>query len=374
MKNGMESTLETPGLLALDSAVKEALNTTDKIKELKKKLVDIEKVRTKSVEAKNPVWDELKESITSRLDTLSNNNALNMYLSESAEIVEAYKELLNRPVKMSFMGPIETSSTEKQDLFNKYSAIYKKYTKQIPALKPLKFVSPPQNKVLPKECMSESCDSTTFRTINETVVCDKCSRVQVAPVSTTSYADIDRINVSTRYLYDRKVHFRDCVLQFQGRQNVTIDKSVYEKLENEFDKHHLLQGDKNTPVNIRFSKITKEHILMFLKELKLSKHYENVQLIHFNLTGKTPPDISHLEGVLLSDFEQLTVLYDDLYRDDSRKNFINTQYTLFQLLKRHKYPCEPSDFSIIKTSERRDWHHRVCKNLFSKLNWNFTAV
>ena len=55
MKNGMESTLETPGLLALDSAVKEALNTTDKIKELKKKLVDIEKVRTKSVEAKNAI-------------------------------------------------------------------------------------------------------------------------------------------------------------------------------------------------------------------------------------------------------------------------------------------------------------------------------
>lgn len=113
---------------------------------------------------------------------------------------------------------------------------------------------------------------------------------------------------------------------------------------------------------------------MFLKELRLSKHYENVQLIHFNLTGKPPPDISRLEGVLLSDFEQLTMLYDEVYRYEPRKNFINTQYTLFQLLKRHKYPCNVSDFSIIKTSERRDWHHRVCKNLFSKLNWNFTAV
>ena len=218
MKNGMESTLETPGLLSLDSAVKEALNTTGKIKELKNKLVDIEKVRKKSVDAKNPVWDKLKESITSHLETLSSKNTLNMYLSESAEIVEAYKELLNLPVKMSFMGPVETSSTEKEDLFKKYSEIYKKYMKQIPALKPLKFAFP-ENKVLLKECTSESCDSTTFRTINETVVCDKCSRVQIAPVSTTSYADIDRINVSTRYLYDRKVHFRDCVLQFQARQN-----------------------------------------------------------------------------------------------------------------------------------------------------------
>jgi hypothetical protein len=365
----MNSMRETPGMLALDAAVKESLSTRTKIQELKQRLEDLDNVQKKSVESSNVVWDKLKADIISQLAELKNNEALNMYLSESAELVEEYKKILSRPVRMSFMGPVEVSSTEKNDIFQKYSTIYNKYMHSRNLVSKVSVV--PEKEMT---CARESCDSTAFRTINETVVCDKCSTVQAASVSTTSYADIDRINVSTRYLYDRKVHFRDCVLQFQGRQNVTIDKSVYDELEIAFDKHHLLVGDDNTPVNIRFSKITKEHILMFLKELKLSKHYENVQLIHFNLTGKTPPDISHLEGVLLSDFEQLTVLYDEMYRDDSRKNFINTQYTLFQLLKRHKYPCEPSEFSIIKTSERRDWHHRVCKNLFSKLNWNFTAV
>lgn len=276
---------------------------------------------------------------------------------------------------MSFMGPVKVSSNDKSKLENAYSNIYEKYHKFTHStLSDVVKKKENANDESTPECTTKGCNSIDFKTINETVVCDQCSCVQASTISTTSYADIDRINVSTRYLYDRKVHFRDCILQFQGRQNVTIDKSVYDNLEIEFDRHHLLVGDKNTPVYIRFSKITKEHISMFLKELRLSKHYENVQLIHFNLTGKQPPDISRLEGVLISDFEQLTMLYDEVYMYESRKNFINTQYVLFQLLKRHKYPCNVSDFSIIKTSERRAWHHRVCKNLFSKLNWNFTAV
>jgi hypothetical protein len=368
---------ETPGLTAnvisLDAAMRNALETSSELKALKDKLKQMKKAQSKSAEPDNQAWTQAIQNIKDKIKETSTNSRLRMYLVESAELVDTYKKILKQPIKMSFMGPVKASSNEKDILEQKYMKIYEKYKQYAPNLEKIvqKNKSLEANKPV---CLTPECDSVEFKTVNETLVCEKCSCVQASIASTTSYADIDRINVSSRYLYDRKVHFRDCILQFQGRQNVTIDKSVYDSLENEFDRHHLLIGDKNTPVHIRFSKITKEHISMFLKELRLSKHYENVQLIHFNLTGKPPPDISRLEGVLLSDFEQLTMLYDEVYRYEPRKNFINTQYTLFQLLKRHKYPCDVSDFSIIKTSERRDWHHRVCKNLFSKLNWNFTAV
>jgi hypothetical protein len=369
----------TPGLeenvVSLDRSVKIALgSSSNNAQQLRKQMQSIEETRLSSVDPDNYIWESVRSSINDKLNNIETNNVLMMYLSESAEIVESYKNALKKPVKMSFMGPIVEHGCKKKELKRKYLEIYSKYAKFSPDLNPIVTEEVSDNNDDTLRCSTPGCDGTDFKQLNETMVCDKCSRVHSSPVSTTSYADIDRINVSSRYLYDRKVHFRDCVLQFQGRQNVTIDKSVYDALECEFDKHHLLVGDKNTPSHIRFSKIKKEHILMFLKELRLSKHYENVQLIHFNLTGQSPPDISHLEGALLSDFEQLTALYDELYRNDTRKNFINTQYTLFQLLKRHKHPCTASDFSIIKTSERRDWHHRVCKNLFSKLNWNFTSV
>jgi hypothetical protein len=100
-------------------------------------------------------------------------------------------------------------------------------------------------------------------------------------------------------MYDRKIHFRDCINQYQGKQNCKIDDKIFEDLENEFEKHYLLVD--STQKEIKFSKITKQHILLFLKELKYSKHYENLHLIYHHLTNKSLDDISHLENKLLAD-------------------------------------------------------------------------
>jgi len=99
-------------------------------------------------------------------------------------------------------------------------------------------------------------------------------------------------------------------------------------------------------------------------------------LIQYILSGKKPDDISNLEPNLLDDFDVLTNAYDQKYRKTQlidRKNFINTQYVLFQLLRRHKYPCKRSDFNILKTIDRKSFHDDVCKTLFEQLGWNFTA-
>ena len=268
---------ETPGLISdvisLDNSMRAALSASEEVEGLKKRLEDMKKIQSRSVDPNNDAWKNAMQKVEEEITKLSHNSTLHMYLVESAEIVHKYKKVLSQPVKMSFMGPAKVSSNEKSKLEDAYSTIYEKYHKFVHSML-ADVVKKKTNATAESisECTTNGCDSTDFKTINETVVCDKCSCVQASTISTTSYADIDRINVSTRYLYDRKVHFRDCILQFQGRQNVTIDKSVYDNLETEFDRHHLLVGDKNTPVHIRFSKITNEHISMFVKELRLSWH------------------------------------------------------------------------------------------------------
>jgi hypothetical protein len=175
-------------------------------------------------------------------------------------------------------------------------------------------------------------------------------------------------------LYDRKIHFRDCINQYQGKQNSTINQKVYDDLEKQFELHHLLVGDKSTPKNIRFSNIKKEHISIFLKELEYTKHYENINLIHYNITGNKPDDIGYLEDKLLEDFDILTELYDKKFKHIDRKNFINTQYVLYQLLLRHKHPCNKNDFSILKTIDRKTFHDDIMKDLFIDLGWNFQEI
>lgn len=226
--------------------------------------------------------------------------------------------------------------------------------------------------------MKDGCDHENYILSNDGMyVCEKCGLTpdQNHINSTISFKDINRVNLASKYLYDRVTHFKDCMNQFQGKQNCTIDKKVYEDLIEQFLAHDLIPKDYDKlPREIAFSNISKEHIMLFLKECGHTKHYEDVVLIHFVLTGTQPPDITALENQLLHDFDQLTTLYDKKYRQQDRKNFINTQYVLFQLLKRHKFPCKKEDFNILKTIDRKFYHDDICKSLFEELDWNFNPT
>ena len=91
------------------------------------------------------------------------------------------------------------------------------------------------------------------------------------------------------------------------------------------------------------------------------------------MTGKKPDDISYLEDKLLDDFDTLTELYDRKFKNKpgfSRKNFINTQYVLYQFLLRYRHPCKKDDFTILKTVDRKSFHDDVAKKCFEELGWN----
>jgi hypothetical protein len=208
------------------------------------------------------------------------------------------------------------------------------------------------------------------------ITCESCGVTsEFSKGSVICYKDIDRVNITSKYQYDRITHFKDCINQFQGKQNSTIDKKVYEDLLFQFRQHDLIPDNwEDLPKDEAFALISKEHILLFLKETNHTKHYEDIVLIHHNLTGIIPPDLSHIENKLLQDFDALTNLYDRKYRNLERKNFINTQYVLFQLLRRHKFPCKKEDFNILKTVDRKYYHDDITRSLFEELGYNFTAT
>lgn len=301
-----------------------------------------------------------------KIKKIENKEDLNFYLIESAEIIEEYREKLKKPIKLFFCGKIkDTKSNNNSNLVKKYLEIAQKYF-NIYLKSEEKFFS---------ICCDVCGNKKDFATEENAYICVNCGSQQELIQHITSYKDSDRVNISTKYTYDRKVHFRDCINQYQGKQNCSIDQKVYNQLEDIFEKHHLLCGDKISKREIRFSKITKEHVLMFLKELSLPKHYENVTLIHYNITGKKPDDISYLEDKLLLDFDILVETYDKFFKNRvDRVNFISTQYVLYQLLQRHKHPCKKEDFVILKTMDRKWFHDSVCRELFDLLGWNFTPI
>lgn len=348
-------------LFQFDEELKQLSTFKNRLNELEKTL-QTKKISYKSKREIEQNIIELKHIIYK----LEKKQEKNFYISETVSLLQQYEQILKTPIKMSFMGSVnDKESKQKQDIIRKFLMIASKHIKLDINLNIEK-----KEKVHCKNCSSKKLfqDDSSY-------ICMDCSCQEDFLQNTSSYKDSDRINISQKYTYDRKVHFRDCMNQYQGKQNCTIDQKVYDDLENILERHNMLKGDKSTPKQIRFGNITKENILTFLKVLGYSKHYENVILIHYNLTGKKPDDISHLEDKLMVDFDTLVETYDKQFKNKvERVNFISIQYVLYQLLQKHKHPCKKEDFVILKTIDRKAFHDNVMKRLCDVLGWNFVPL
>ena len=350
-------------ILAIDTNIRKSLDEEfGKLQDHKERLLQIEdslrneylvsRIRTRLESAR----DELMRYIA-QLETKEN---LHFYVMETLQYIEQYKDILKTPIKVNFMGKLGNDDRKKRSVVNQYLKVASKY---------VDIDIRPTN---PQRVSCHNCGNKKDFEIIETntYVCTRCYATQIVVKYNSSYNDIDRVNISSKYMYDPKIHFRDCIKQYQGKQNCTIPAKVYEELEQEFSRHHLLCGDEDTPREERFVNVTKNHIMMFLKELGYSKHYENVHLIHYTITGKKPDDISHIEDQLLDDFDQLIDLYHKRFKHIKRKNFINTQYVLYQLIRRHRHECNKEEFIILKTIDRKFFHDEICKVLFEEKGWN----
>ncbi len=292
-------------------------------------------------------------------------NTLDFYVLTITPILDEYRRELKKPVYISFMGEeIKPDETQKKILTSQFLNIAKKYLPNV--------VESIQIDIT----YCSNCQKSTMEPISNNVcVCSICGLNQEITQSMFSYKDSDRINSTPKYTYDRRIHFRDTINQFQGKQHSTISPTVYEKLYEQIQLHNL--ENKGETREEKYKNVTKWHISNFLKIIDNAKHYEDLNLIYHNITGARLDDISHLEEVLIQDFDILNELYDQVFIKTkilARKNFLNTQYILYQLLKRHKYPCEKTNFNLMKTNELKAFHDSVCSELCQQLGWNFSPV
>jgi Zn finger protein HypA/HybF involved in hydrogenase expression len=351
-------------IISIDNDIKKKITDNEnKIHELRdevkilKNVINNKNINIRVKTNLQKIYDDKVDIIKS----IETSSILSMYICETTELLTEYKKLLSIPREVSFMGKQSSSNKTQNETIKKFLKIASKYDN-------IKILfSPTKTQCVCKNCLNKS----NFIIIDSDMyVCNVCFSQQSIMIHNSTYTDVDRVNISSIYKYERSVHFRDCIKQYQGKQNCTIPDKLYQDLEKELENHHLLIGNSDTPRHIRFSKVTKKNILMFLKELGYSNHYENIHLIHYKITDIKPDDIGHLEESLMNDFETLSALYYKKFKDINRKNFINSQYVLYQLLLKHKHQCNEEDFGVLKTIDRKLFHDDICKTLFEELGWN----
>lgn len=321
-----------------------------------------------SIKNSNNISDKKKKELKLKINILNqkindieNDILMAEYICISTPVLEKYKKLIYTPVKVSFFNNSNIKNindSDKNEIIEEFYEIAKKYI-------PIKIYK----KETPERYVCNCGNQNNYTESQNKIICNECSNVHSIQSIQTSFKDIDRVNLSQKYKYKKKVHFRDTVNQYQGKQNKKINPDIFSILEQQFLIHNLvnLEGKSH---NEKYSNITKEHIYMFLFETNNSNYYEDINMIHTYFTGIPCPDISDIEHLLYEDFDKVVDAYESLENID-RIHFLNGQYILYQLLRRRKIKVKESDFDILKTRERLVEHDDIYQKICTKLEWTF---
>lgn len=307
------------------------------------------------------------------------------YLLQVRDILRDYIKILGEKVRFSFLSNVQPDDSKRRETIYRYITIAKDYVHDQPISRLINEVlnlyrpidaPPPSDSsessststdaistiAMPNSQGCFYCGGELIKQEDLQFVCVKCGSIQNTLANITSYQEDSRINSTSRYLYQRRGHFRDTIKKWQGKQNTTIPDWVYDSIRSKMQSYNLPP-----------SKLTKEHLAIFLKGDPLNEYAEDIVLIHHVITGSKPPDISHLEPALEALYAEIEPVYDRLKPDD-RSNFINGQYTLYRLLERLKYPCNVDDFVTLKTRDRLIDHEVVWKKICDDRCWTYIPL
>jgi len=274
------------------------------------------------------------------------------YIYQTSDLLDEYRRLISQNQTRSFVRSTTTKDTNihnKTHIIQNYLRIARKYID----------IGMMYHKTSKMVCL---CGSTEFKLEDDnlyTCMATSCGIQLELLDDSPSFKDTDRINMCSKYVYSLKGHFVDAISRFQGTQNTTINESVYETLKREIKLH-----------NIKMENVTRDHVYMFLSENKLTKHNEDVALIHSVLTGHTLPNITEYIPDLMDLFDQEEMAYQEV-KDPSRVNSLNVNYKLCKLLQKLGYQTDKNDFFFLKTATALQEHENIWEQICNKLGWEF---
>jgi len=327
----------------------------EKYKIILDKPIKIDFIKNKSKDI-NDLKDNLEEH-TRSLEKISNKNKLELLDDIENEFIRKLNE--------------EYNNKEHQTLFTYINKLINQKYKN--------------NNIDDNYYKCDICKGTNFTNFNDhSKICVDCGleiNIYMYTVDNIGFNQLQHINLNQKYKYEKICHFRDTVNQFQTKQNKFIPSKIFDDLEDMIEKHGLKNKDVEQNKNDKsfnrkevYSKVSKKHIRDFLSETNNNKYYEDLQLFYCKITGKTPPDISHLEKKLYEDFENLVDAFLKISNNTNRKNFLNSQYVLKQLLRRYNYHVKDEDLSMLKTPARIREHDEIYEKCCDLLNWNYKQL
>jgi uncharacterized Zn finger protein (UPF0148 family) len=300
--------------------------------------------------------------LNKKIEAIKSNNQIQQYEALTRGILERHEQLFNDSNMVQFVKRCPLTARTNTSEYEK-TLLRKKYLMIIPGFVKIRNdIKPGKTKVENVE-LCNICGCCNFYTSEEgKFLCQNCGAHKEKFNLDLTYRDTDRVNLIPRFNYTRRGHMNEAMQKLQGKQNTTIPPAVNNMLYDEMEKNSI------TP-----DRLTKSHISLFLCQHGYGDQYENVNLIHHEITGKPCPDISQYEHIILEMNDQIEQLYKTRKGPD-RKNSMNIHYKLFKICEAIGLNICREDFSFLKTSLKVKEHDDICAPIFQALGWYFVET
>jgi hypothetical protein len=188
------------------------------------------------------------------------------------------------------------------------------------------------------------------------VMCNQCSQVLEYIIDSSKPNNKEMPNEVSYTAYIRLNHFKEILSQFQAKETTFIEPAVIEAIKNRIKKERIKDVQEIDNITMR----------EILKRIRLNKYFEHIQYIN-SLLGIKPPTMSEeLINTLCVLFIELQEPWA-LYCPQSRTNFFNYTYTLYQLcvlLDQKQYlPYIPMLKDLTKQKEQDMIWKKMCQHL-----------
>jgi hypothetical protein len=188
-----------------------------------------------------------------------------------------------------------------------------------------------------------NCKGKDYYECEGSMHCNLCGLIKRSHLA-IAWSDVSRVHAAPIYTYDRKVQFKEWILQYQGKCNT--DYSLVNK------------------IKCPLKKITKIEFLNLLKSItKQRTNLEQVHSLYYHIYKITPPDLSRIENNLLQDFVNFNKIYEKI-----GTVHIPHQFLLFQFLNRYGFKTT-SDDVLLPSDSIIQYPPDECVKTFKQCGW-----
>jgi hypothetical protein len=214
-------------IFSIDKKIKDIWNKKqDKITRIEEEIKELESVNNANISSyiKQDLDEKIKKLHTDKEELENVLSHQHFYTMDFSELIDRFQQIV--PNKISFMSKSSEKKSPTKNITKEYLDILKKYNIQFNELDEYIKIKKKDKR------LCENCKSAdfVFNSEQNLEICENCGKQEEKSYKSMSYKDISRVNMSNKYTYERRIHFKDCINQYQGKQNSSIDKKVYEDL------------------------------------------------------------------------------------------------------------------------------------------------